>query len=178
MPVGTRRRTIGAYENTSGEEAVMNRILVATDGSQSSAQAVAFGIELAREQDAELIFVHVVPAVDVAPLMGFPMVAAVPHHANGFDRAPLEKALVYAAEHGTPAESELLTGDTVDEIVAYADSQDVDLIVVGSRGRGAIATALLGSVSREILHEARRPVLVVHGEPARVPPSLCGAPAR
>ena len=110
----------------------MNRILVATDGSQSSAEAVAFGVELAREQDAEVIFVHVVPTFDVAPVMGFPMVGAVQHHANGYDRAPLEKAVVYAAEHGTPAQSELLTGDTVDEIVAYADSRDVDLIVVGS----------------------------------------------
>jgi nucleotide-binding universal stress UspA family protein len=177
MSVGARRRIIGAYDNSS-EEAPMNKILVATDGSQSSAEAVAFGVELAREQDADVIFVHVVPAVDVAPLMGFPLVGAIPHHVNGFDRAPLEKAVVYAAEHGTPAESELLTGDTVDEIVAYADSRDVDLIVVGSRGHGGITTALLGSVSRGILHEAKRPVLVVRGEPVRVPPSLCGLPTR
>jgi nucleotide-binding universal stress UspA family protein len=156
----------------------MNKILVATDGSQSSAEAVAFGVELAREQHADVIFVHVVPAVDVAPLMGFPLVGAVPHHVNGYDRAPLEKAVVYAAEHGTPAESELLTGDTVDEIVAYADSRDVDLIVVGSRGHGGITTALLGSVSRGILREAKRPVLVVRGEPVRVAPSLRGLPTR
>ena len=55
----------------------------------------------------------------------------------------------------------LLRGDTVDEIVAFADSHDVDLIVVGSRGRGAIAGALLGSVSRGILGESKRPVLIV-----------------
>jgi nucleotide-binding universal stress UspA family protein len=177
MSVGTRRRTIGAYHDASDEEAPMNRILVATDGSQPSAEAVAFGVELAREQGAEVIFVHVVPAIDMAPVMGFPMVGAVPHQVNGYDRAPLERAVVYAAEHGMPAQSELLTGDTVDEIVAYADSRDVDLIVVGSRGRGAFSTALLGSVSRGILHEARRPVLVVRGEPVRVAPSVSGLPA-
>ena len=55
----------------------------------------------------------------------------------------------------------LLRGDTVDEIVAFADSHDVDLIVVGSRGRGAISGALLGSVSRGILGESKRPVLIV-----------------
>jgi len=55
----------------------------------------------------------------------------------------------------------LLRGDTVDEIVAYADSHDVDLIVVGSRGHGGLASALLGSVSRGILGESKRPVLIV-----------------
>ena len=58
---------------------------------------------------------------------------------------------------------EVLAGDPADEIVAYADNHDVDLIVVGSRGRGTVASTLLGSVSHAVLHEARRPVLVVRG---------------
>ena len=62
-----------------------------------------------------------------------------------------------------------MRGDPVDEIVAFADAFDADLIVVGSRGHGALASALLGSVSRGILGETRRPVLVVRGAPARVP---------
>lgn len=45
----------------------MKRILVATDGSPSSTEAVAFGVELATEHEAELIFVHVVPALDIVP---------------------------------------------------------------------------------------------------------------
>ncbi len=49
----------------------MKRIMVATDGSRSSTEAVAFGIELAAEQRAELIFVHVVPFMDVVPATGF-----------------------------------------------------------------------------------------------------------
>ena len=63
------------------------------------------------------------------------------------------------------SESLLASGVPVDEIVACADSIDADMIVVGSHGRGAIATAFLGSVSRGVLHEARRPVLVVRGAP-------------
>jgi nucleotide-binding universal stress UspA family protein len=57
----------------------------------------------------------------------------------------------------------VLTGNPADEIVAYADSIDADLVVIGSRRRGALASALLGSVSREVLRESRRPVLVVKG---------------
>jgi len=55
----------------------------------------------------------------------------------------------------------LLAGDPADEIVAYADSVDADVIVVGTRGHGPIAGALLGSVSQRVLRDARLPVLVV-----------------
>lgn len=60
------------------------------------------------------------------------------------------------------AKTLLLAGDTVDEIVSCADSIGADLIVVGSRGFGPIRATLLGSTSRALLHETRRPVLVVH----------------
>ena len=117
----------------------MEKIVIATDGSSSSAQAIEFGLELASEHAAQVTFVYVAPALD---------------------RAPLEDALALAAEHDVDAKAELLAGPPADEIVAYADTIDADLIVLGSRGRGALATALLGSVSRAVLHEARRPVLV------------------
>ncbi len=64
------------------------------------------------------------------------------------------------------ATTHLLVGDAAREIAAYADSQDADMIVVGSRGHGAIASALLGSVSRGVLRESKRPVLVVRGRAA------------
>ncbi len=123
----------------------MKRILVATDGSPSAMEAVAFGVELAAEHGSELMFVHVVPVVDVVPATGFaPISGAFPHDLSEHDRTLLVEAAEVAAEQGIVATTVLLRGDTVDEIVAFADSHDVDLIVVGSRGRGAIAGALLG----------------------------------
>ena len=139
----------------------MKRILVATDGSPSSTEAVAFGVELASEHAAELIFVHVVPTLDVVPATGFGMGGAFPHEPSKHDHVLLEEAAAVALEHGVLSTTAMLRGDTVDEIVAYADSHDVDLIVVGSRGHGAIAGALLGSVSRGVLGESKRPVLIV-----------------
>ena len=139
----------------------MKRILVTTDGSPSSAEAVAFGVELASEHEAELIFVHVVPTLDVVPSSGFGMGGAFPHEPSKRDHVVLEEAAAIASEHGVISTTAMLRGDTVNEIVAYADSHDVDLIVVGSRGHGAIAGALLGSVSRGVLGESKRPVLIV-----------------
>jgi nucleotide-binding universal stress UspA family protein len=141
----------------------MNKILVATDGSDSAAEATEFGIELAAEHGAELILVHVVPALDIVPAMGFGVGGAFPHEPSIEDRALLEDAAAIAEEHDVHSTTVLLAGDTVDEIVAFADSHDVDLIVVGSRGHGTIANALLGSVSRGVLAESKRPVMIVRG---------------
>jgi nucleotide-binding universal stress UspA family protein len=145
----------------------MNRILIATDGSPSAGEAVEFGLQLASEQDAEAIFVHVAPSFDVAPVYGFGMSGVMPHELTTADRAALDAAADLAERKGVRARTELLSGEAADEIVAFADSIDSDLIVVGSRGHGAVASALLGSVSRGVLHEARRPVLVVPTASAR-----------
>ena len=152
----------------------MKRILIATDGSASSAEAVEFGVELAAEHEAEVLFVHVAPALDVSDYAGYShrfgygygaggAVLRVPHEIDAHDRAPLEAAEQTAARAGVEASAKQLVGDPADEIVAYADSQHCDLIVVGSRGHGTLASVLLGSVSRRVLSESRRPVAVIRG---------------
>jgi len=143
------------------KEEAMNKILIATDGSSPAREAVRFGLKLAAERDATATFVHAAPLVDLAPLGGFGYTATLPHELTANDTESLENALTLAAEAGIDADKLLLRGDAADEIVTCADSIDADLIVVGSRGHGAIANALLGSVSRAVLRESRRPVLVV-----------------
>jgi nucleotide-binding universal stress UspA family protein len=145
----------------------MKKILIATDGSPAAREAVTFGLKLAAEQSADAIVVHVVPAFDIVPTTSFGLPGAVRHPQSPADRAPLEEATALATAEGVSVATELLTGNPVDEIVAYADSLDADMIVVGSRGHGAVASALLGSVSQGVLHEAHRPVLVVRGVRAR-----------
>jgi nucleotide-binding universal stress UspA family protein len=159
MPWKPRLRTMGQ----TLEEVTMKSILVATDGSAHAQQAVQFGLELAEEQGTRVVFAHAAPAVDVVPAGGFGLSAALPHELSDYDWSPLYTAAALAEEHGIEAKTMMLVGDPADEIVAYADTIDADLIVVGSRGQGAIASTLLGSVSRGVLREARRPVLVVRG---------------
>ena len=145
----------------------MDRVLIATDGSPSAQEAVDFGLELAAEQYAVATFVLVVPALDVVPVGGFGVMGATVHRATEKELEPLEHARKQAEAAGVTAHTRLLRGEPADEIVAFADLIDADLIVVGSRGHGAFTSALLGSVSRGILREARRPVLVVRGTAAR-----------
>ena len=107
MRCGGAPRTMTAMQSTGPKEAVMKRIVVATDGSPSALEAVRFGLELAEEQEAEAIFLHVVPVLDpVGASLGFP--AAVPHRVDDVDRAPVEEAEALAAERGVPARAEVV----------------------------------------------------------------------
>ncbi len=146
----------------------MEKILIATDGSCPAREALAFGLDVAARQGAEVVVVHVVPALDVVPTSAFGVPGALPHTPTAADLVALEEASGLAAEAGVAAQTALLAGNPVDEIVTYADSADVDLIVVGSRGHGAVKSTLLGSVSEGVLHESRRPVLVFRRAQARM----------
>jgi nucleotide-binding universal stress UspA family protein len=151
------------------KEGTMKRILIATDGSPASLEAVELGLELAEEHGSQVTFVHVAPAADVLPVafaMSGPV--SVPHELGEHDYEALEDALALAEERGVPALKRLLTGSAARQIVAYAEEIDADLIVVGSRGLGSVEGALLGSVSRKVLRDAKRPVLVVREVPAAV----------
>lgn len=145
----------------------MNRILIATDGSPEAREAVQFGIELASEQEAEVALLQVIPPVDWTQLDRGALIRPIPEELRRRRATALNEAAQLAAEQGVGVTFEVFPGNPVDEIVAYADSIDADLIVVGSRGRGAVAGALLGSVSQGVLCESRRPVLVVRGTPLR-----------
>lgn len=142
----------------------MKQIVIATDGSPSATEAVEVGLELAREQGADVTFVHVTPADDYTVSRLGPG-HAVPHHeAIDESETALAAAEEAAKEAGVAYALERISGEAVDTIVAVADAKDADLIVVGSRGLGPVKAALLGSVSRGVLDDAQRPVLIVKAE--------------
>ena len=95
----------------------MKKILIATDGSPSAVEALEFGLDLAGEEEAEAIVVHVVPSIDAIPAGSYGMAqAAITHDVTDDDRLPLEQAVELAAEKGLPVTTELLVGSTVPEI--------------------------------------------------------------
>ncbi len=143
----------------------LDRILVATDSSPTSDHAVRFAVALASEHQSEVLFVHVVPTLDVVATTGSDEAgAAVPHEPTEHHLALLEDAAAFARENGVAAKSSLLVGSAAAAILAYAESHDVNMIVVGSRRDGATAGALVGSVSLGVLRASERPLLIVDGE--------------
>jgi nucleotide-binding universal stress UspA family protein len=142
----------------------MKNILIATDGSPSANEAVAVGVELAGEHDAAVTFLHVLPADEYIIAGRGASALPRPHHLEMDESETALKDAAEAAESaGVSYSLERISGGVVDEIIAVADAKKADLIVVGSRGRGPVASAVLGSVSKGVLNHAKCPVLVVRG---------------
>lgn len=144
----------------------MDTILIATDGSSGARAAVENGLELAEETGADVLFVAV--RQPPLPVFGDPYWQQSVSNELARLRPALKEAVAEAESRGISADYDLVEGDAADEILRLARARDVDLIVIGSRGLGAVASAIIGSVSKRVLHDADRPVLVVN-ERAAVP---------
>jgi nucleotide-binding universal stress UspA family protein len=138
----------------------MKTILVATDGSDNAQQAVGVAIELANDSGAELVVttIRVMPPIGRGGASG-PILAVEDPAAT---RAIAADAAAHAVEAGLKARAEARAGDPADEIVRLAGEIKADMVVVGTRGLGAISGALMGSVSRSVVRHAGVPVTVVH----------------
>jgi nucleotide-binding universal stress UspA family protein len=139
----------------------LRRILFPTDFSDVSREAGATAAALARQFDAELTILYVVPPVT--------------------DPSPSERLGPLAAElgQGITIKTEVASGIPARRIVAYAQQHGIDLIVMGTHGRTGISRALLGSVTEAVVRRAPCRVLTVPApapvtEPA-TPPADAGA---
>ena len=136
----------------------MNELLVAIDGSTGSDAAIDEALELAREVGARVTFAFV--RKPPSSLLGYPYYERLLRNELAMARETTDDAMRKALDAGVESASEILEGDPVDEILSVADNRGVDLIVMGSRGRGAVAGALLGSVSSAVVQHANVPVLI------------------
>jgi len=138
---------------------MFKKILLATDGSSHAEEALKYARELALRDDAQMIVVHAVPQVPA--YLGEPQWQELASR----NVAEGEQVAGHAAENlrkaGVDVIVEVLEGPPADAILRVADVRQPDLIVMGSRGHGEVASLLLGSVSHRVLAHTHVPVMIV-----------------
>jgi universal stress protein A len=137
-------------------------ILVPTDFSECSDQALAYGRAMAATFGASLHLLHVVQdpytqpwAAEAFPAPLGDMLAQWQEQA----RVRLQGLVAEAERAGVMVAVQV--GSPFQEIVSYAEAQHIDLIVIGTHGRGPIGHMLLGSVAEKVVRRAPCPVLTV-----------------
>ena len=138
-----------------------SRILLATDGSEEAELAATTAADLAKSTDSELHVIH----VGETPLVYHPERHG---YRTEYEEHEREARQLLAAQverikgaGATVAQAHLRMGRADEEIVDLAQSIGAGLIVMGSRGRGRIRRALMGSVSESVVRHAHCPVTIV-----------------
>ena len=136
-----------------GEAAPLRRIILATDGSSSSARALAFMLAKFQPNRSVPEPIHV-NVVHVLPPVKYPGLKEA-------GRKLVEGCIQKLVKAGFTAEPLCQIGKPEEEIMKAASKQHADLIVMGAKGLGAIARFLLGSVSTRVVQHSNCSVLVV-----------------
>ncbi len=138
-------------------------ILVPSDFSASSDEALAVAMDMARVFRATIEIIHVfVPPIYVLPP---PIdVVTLPLDTTRI-LAQIDASLVERGERvraaGVECRTATLTGNPHQEIVRHAEEERIDLIVMGTHGRSGLEHVILGSVAERVVHKSKSPVLVV-----------------
>lgn len=142
-------------------------IVCGVDGSADSQAALSVATSLAKRLGARLVLAHVaelahIPYAAAAPFGGMAGPMAVTEEI-GLQREAAERLLEEVASDAglVDAERRVDVGSPAEGLADLADEVNAELIVVGSRGRGAFKAAFLGSVSSSLVGVARCPVLIV-----------------
>jgi nucleotide-binding universal stress UspA family protein len=147
-------------------------ILLATDGSEEARLATQAAIELSKATGSEVHVLYVQPSA--GELIG-PHTYPADRRESLLEQAERdarkfldEQAERIGSEGASVAETHLRTGRADKEVVRISEELGVGMIVLGSRGLGAVSRALMGSVSDSVVRHAHCPVFVVRADEARL----------
>jgi nucleotide-binding universal stress UspA family protein len=135
-----------------------SKILVCCDGSKYSEKAIRLACDLARNYDSKLTLIHVVDKTRKSDILAGNEYTQI---LRRYAKDTLEKAQKMVKKEGFDAKIVTKDGNIANEIINYSKSDKTDLIVVGSKGLGAVLKFLLGSVSSKIANHSLCSVLIV-----------------
>lgn len=140
------------------------KILIATDGSENTQRAISYGIEIAKLSGAA---VHALYVVNTSPLISDSWTVGK-ESIYEIIRSEGEKAVSEVKKIGEASGVEVrevvLDGYPSNEIIDFAENNDIDLIVMGTLGKTGLDRLLIGSVAEKVVRGSKVPVMVVRGE--------------
>lgn len=145
----------------------IKRILYATDFSPASEPALEEAIDLAKQNNAQLLLVHVIEPVRyvAGEEFGGPELYVKLEEITDQNAQASMKKLIEKVEHlKIKAESLLLKGVAHEQIVSAAETRKADMIVIGTHGRTGFSKLFMGSVAGRVISTALCPVLTVRGK--------------
>jgi nucleotide-binding universal stress UspA family protein len=140
---------------------MFKRILVATDFSETADAAWRLAADLARTHDADVVLLHAHSEMPVYSETAFLDLEHVYEEQRRWARASLEERAAAANTAGLRVTPLVRVGAAAEAIAGTAADERVDLVVVGTHGRGGLDRLLLGSVAERVVRQAPCPVLVV-----------------
>ncbi len=141
---------------------LLNSILVATDFSEPSHNALVYGRNLARTFGAKLHVLHVADAIATSAAQFYPEGSGDPEaKAEALALSQLQALLSVDTSGPTAIPAVRVSPSPAKAIVDYAKQRHVDIIIVATNGRSGVSRLLLGSVAEQVVRNAPCPVLVV-----------------
>lgn len=141
---------------------MFKRILVPTDGSDSSKLAFSKAVKLARLANAEVLLVHVTftPQAYWGNNLAYGVTISE-EELQDLGNTIIEETIKDIDLSNIKLTSRIISGSPPNIVVNLADEENIDLVIMGSHGHGPFAGAFLGSVSQRVLAKASCPVMVV-----------------
>jgi nucleotide-binding universal stress UspA family protein len=139
---------------------MFQNIVVAFDGSDYSHKALSCAKSIAERFEATLWLVHVFS--NPPDLLGYADYEKLFARRKGAGQAVIDEARRKLGRTAFTVHDELIEGSEAQCILKVAENCKADLIVMGTRGLGAVKGFLVGSVSRKVIHYAACPVMVAH----------------
>jgi nucleotide-binding universal stress UspA family protein len=142
----------------------MKRVLFCTDFSANAHYAFAFAVdEVAKREDCQLILLHVIPEPDAQFWKTYLYELDIDVDSNAREAldAKIDGDYRSLVPEGLDFRSEFRMGKDAATIIATARELEVDLIVLGRQGRGALSSIFFGTVAEKVVKRSSCPVLVI-----------------
>jgi nucleotide-binding universal stress UspA family protein len=150
---------------------MMKRVMIATDGSDTSNMAAMIGVDIARRANGSVTAVYVMDTSRLSHLPGYASLPGLKEKILKLMQDEGQQATQFVEDRAqmmdVPCHKVIEQGNPSEVILKAAQEQKIDLLVMGSIGRSRMEKFILGSVAEKVVLQSRIPVLLIKGDQAQ-----------